>query len=206
MLQVLLWAVVIAVNQVFLNDDGNIPLEWYLPTSIRILGGLVGMIGVGLTAGSIYAFVRIDQVPNVFPLPAPGCPLITTGVYSFMRHPGYVGNVSLFIAGSLSLWGVDTASSRRCCSFSPSITSKQHERRATSQKNLAKSGTRTSVVCPNILAIHPSSVLAGGGRRRAWMQRSLLMMTKTKMMTMTMTRKTRRAKQVSGRTRSRCCW
>ena len=103
LLQVLLWAVVIAVNQIFLNDDGNSPLEGYLPTGIRILGGLVGAIGVGLTGGSIYAFVHIDQVPNVFPLPAPGCPLITTGVYSVMRHPGYFGNVSLFIAGSLSL-------------------------------------------------------------------------------------------------------
>ena len=103
LLQVLLWAVVIAVNQIFLNDDGNSPLEGNLPTSIRILGGLVGAIGVVLTGGSVYAFVGIDQVPNVFPLPAPGCPLITTGVYSFMRHPGYFGNVGLFIAGSLSV-------------------------------------------------------------------------------------------------------
>ena len=103
MLQVLLWAVVIAVNQIFLNDDENSPLEGYLPTGIRIFGRLVSAIGVGLTGGSVYAFVAIDQVPNVFPLPAAGCPLITTGVYSFMRHPGYFGNVSLFIAGSLSL-------------------------------------------------------------------------------------------------------
>ena len=101
-LQVLLWAVVIVVNQIFLNDDGNSPLEGYLPKGIRILGAPLGAIGIGLTAGSVYAFVAIDQIPNVFPVPAPGCPLITTGVYSIMRHAGYVGNVSLFIAGSLS--------------------------------------------------------------------------------------------------------
>ena len=102
-LQVCLWGVVIAVNQVFLNDDGNNALEGYLPTGLRIAGAIVGVVGVVLTGGSVYAFVAIDQVPNVFPMPEPACPLITTGVYSFMRHPGYFGNVSLFIAGSLSL-------------------------------------------------------------------------------------------------------
>ena len=104
LLQVVLWAVVIAVNQIFLNDDGNSPLEGYLPTSIRIFGAVVSATaGVGMTGGSIYAFVAIGQIPNVFPLPAAGCPLITTGVYSYMRHAGYFGNVSLFIGGSLSL-------------------------------------------------------------------------------------------------------
>jgi protein-S-isoprenylcysteine O-methyltransferase Ste14 len=112
LLQVLLWVAVIVVNQIFLADGGNSPMEGYLPTGIRILGAAVGAVGVGLTGGSVYAFVHVDQIPNVFPLPDPGCPLITAGVYSFMRHPGYFGNVSLFIAGSLGLgcgWGVLSA-------------------------------------------------------------------------------------------------
>ena len=106
LLQVGLWGSVIAINQIFLPDQG------YLPTGIRILGGVVGAIGAVLTGGSVYAFVNVGQIPNVFPLPASGCPLITAGVFSFMRHPGYFGNVSLFIAGSLGLgcgWGVLSA-------------------------------------------------------------------------------------------------
>ena len=167
LLQVLLWAVVIAVNQVFLNDDGNIPLEWYLPTSIRILGGLVGMIGVGLTAGSIYAFVRIDQVPNVFPLPAPGCPLITTGVYSFMRHPGYVGNVSLFIAGSLSLgcgYGVLSAVLLLCHLLLPQSST----RGGLPRRKIWRRVVRVQVSCALTFLpyTHPLSWLAVGGGGR----------------------------------------
>ncbi len=103
LLQVLLWMTVIAINWGFLAESGGSPLEEHLPTGLRILGGLLGAIGVGLTGASIYAFVSIDQKPNVFPLPESESPLITSGAYGFMRHPGYFGNVSLFIAGSLSL-------------------------------------------------------------------------------------------------------
>ena len=60
-------------------------------------------LGLVFTAGSIYAFVAVGQIPNVFPRPEQGCPLITSGFFGAMRHPGYLGNVSLFIGGSLGL-------------------------------------------------------------------------------------------------------
>jgi protein-S-isoprenylcysteine O-methyltransferase Ste14 len=58
--------------------------------------------GLNLGALSIFAFAYLALRPalRVSPIPKPGAPLIVTGIYSWFRHPMYLG-VLMFGLGML---------------------------------------------------------------------------------------------------------
>jgi len=61
-------------------------------------------ISVGLYMGALtifaYAYLALKPSLRVSPIPKPGAPLITVGIYKWFRHPMYLG-VLMFGAGML---------------------------------------------------------------------------------------------------------
>lgn len=72
--------------------------DWVRPTAIL----LTVVAGVVLVAAAIALRAALTVVPE----PRPGAPLITTGIYGWVRHPMYVGVICVGIALALHAWTV----------------------------------------------------------------------------------------------------
>ncbi len=70
-----------------------------LPSVIRYLGISFMVIGIGLAS---YAVISLESNLKPSPRPRAGGSLITTGLYSIVRHPAYSG--ILLAALGASLW------------------------------------------------------------------------------------------------------
>lgn len=74
-------------------------ISMHLPSVIRYLGISVMVIGIGLAS---YAVISLKSNLKPSPRPRAGGSLITTGLYSIVRHPAYSG--ILLAALGASLW------------------------------------------------------------------------------------------------------
>jgi protein-S-isoprenylcysteine O-methyltransferase Ste14 len=56
----------------------------------------------------LVAFINLKPSLRVSPIPIPGAPLITVGIYKFFRHPMYLG--VLLVAASIATQNLDAMS------------------------------------------------------------------------------------------------
>ncbi len=77
-------------------------LDAAIGTALRWTGGAVAAVGALLGA---VALLQLGGALSVFPAPKAGAPLVTTGVYAWVRHPIYAAVLALAFGGAL--YGMD---------------------------------------------------------------------------------------------------
>ena len=78
----------------FLKPDGAILVE------LDILTWISTALYVGAVTILVFAYLALRPSLRVSPIPKPGAPLITVGIYKWFRHPMYLG-VLMFGLGML---------------------------------------------------------------------------------------------------------
>ena len=93
------WLVLVPID-VFRTHLLPAPAAW-----VSLAGGVVLVIGAALTPVAVWE--NQFAAPNVQDQTGQGQRIVDTGVYSFVRHPIYLGNLLLF--GGAALWLGSTA-------------------------------------------------------------------------------------------------
>ena len=73
----------------------------HVSTISRAIGGLLGLVGLVI---SVVSYKALGRNFRVYAAPRRSGTLITSGIYSWIRHPMYTGVITMF-AGYILLWG-----------------------------------------------------------------------------------------------------
>jgi protein-S-isoprenylcysteine O-methyltransferase Ste14 len=76
----------------YLVIDPFYPLPLGLPMWLRLLGGLVSGVGMGIVGLAMYT---LRNALTAFPTPRQNAKLITLGIYKTIRHPIYTGVLAM---------------------------------------------------------------------------------------------------------------
>lgn len=72
------------------------------PVAVTVLGGLLAVAGLGVTAAASVALGQRNLTP--FPKPKPDATLVAHGIFAVVRHPIYSG-LTLLVLGWGLAWG-----------------------------------------------------------------------------------------------------